>query len=60
MLSTVIKEIYMKDNLHAFTIRVSQELKDWLTQQAEKNHRSRTGEVVAILEAAAQSGQPAD
>ena len=50
----------MKDNLHAFTIRVTQELKDWLTQQAEKNHRSRTGEVVAILEAAAQSGQPAD
>lgn len=48
----------MKLELQAFTIRVRTELIDWLTDEGEKNHRSRTGQVVALLEAAFTAAQP--
>lgn len=49
----------MPNDLHAFTVRVRPKLLEWLEGQAEKDHRSRTAQVVQLLEdafTAAQSG----
>lgn len=44
-----------KPQLAPTPIRLSDEMKNWLREEAEHNHRSLNGEVIARLEASRQA-----
>lgn len=43
----------MKD--HPTSIRIPSDIKDWLKERAEANHRTVNGEILALLKATKQS-----